>query len=330
MHPSKCRTQSARRPGFTLVELLVVIAIIGILVALLLPAVQYAREAGRRSSCQNNLKQIALAAHHHHDSLRVFPPGYNGSRNSTNAHLINPNLESNQWNGCLGYLLPFMEQENTRNGMNDLNWNVSEWDAYWILKPNTADNARTRFPIFICPSAVEEGDDFIAMTNICECTAPGCRLDIYGWAPPTNAALARTNYLGNAGYLADMPGFTRYQGPFTNRSKSTFASFTDGQSNTFLFGESTGGRGLGAGKVGWTWMGSGIMITGYGIGPETDSNGNQRPGSWWWYKFSAEHTGICQFALADGSVKQVPEIIDYPTFVYLSGMRDSAQAKMVD
>ena len=86
-----------KRRGFTLVELLVVIAIIGILVALLLPAIQAAREAGRRSSCQNNLKQIGIAAQNFHDINGTFPPGMTDD-------------DTNNF-GWGAYLLPFMEQK---------------------------------------------------------------------------------------------------------------------------------------------------------------------------------------------------------------------------
>lgn len=99
------RFQRAR--GFTLVELLVVIAIIGVLVALLLPAVQAAREAARRMQCQNNLKQIGLAAHNHHDVLGFFPNA--GSDGPTNTCCSA--TERAGWSWAF-YLLPYMEQQN--------------------------------------------------------------------------------------------------------------------------------------------------------------------------------------------------------------------------
>ncbi|MEX0818435.1 MAG: DUF1559 domain-containing protein, partial [Pirellulaceae bacterium] len=92
-----------RTQGFTLVELLVVIAIIGILVALLLPAVQAAREAARRMSCNNNLKQLALAAHNYHDTYKVFP----ANANNRDASRGKPPTNGFSW---ISKTLPFFEQ----------------------------------------------------------------------------------------------------------------------------------------------------------------------------------------------------------------------------
>ena len=133
-----CRVSGglASRCGFTLVELLVVIAIIGILVALLLPAIQAAREAARRSSCLNNLKQIGLACQTFHDSKKQLP---NAATGVTGLSYI-------------AQILPFLEDNNLRDLIN----NTKHWSA--------AENDRaeaTPVPLFQCPSVGPELDAFV-------------------------------------------------------------------------------------------------------------------------------------------------------------------------
>lgn len=122
--------------GFTLLELLVVIAIIGVLVALLLPAVQAAREAARKATCKNNLRQIGLALHNYHDSLRTLPPGCIEWR-SWNAP---PTRRQFAWSAML---LPYIEQDNLHQS---INWH-KPFDA-----PENAMAANTDVPIYVCPS----------------------------------------------------------------------------------------------------------------------------------------------------------------------------------
>ncbi len=124
-------SESRKLRGFTLVELLVVIAIIGILIALLLPAVQAAREAARRSQCSNNLKQIGLALHNYHDTMNVFPPGS-----------INGNNEL----GWTVFILPYIEQSALYDQVNFNQAARGNIDS---------TEARTRIETYLCPSATQ-------------------------------------------------------------------------------------------------------------------------------------------------------------------------------
>jgi prepilin-type N-terminal cleavage/methylation domain-containing protein len=102
--------RTSRRSGFTLIELLVVIAIIGVLISLLLPAVQKVREAANRISCQNNLKQIALGAHNYHDTHKRLPSGNLGPQ-PKDVYNVGANFNG-QYIGLLAQLLPYVEQDN--------------------------------------------------------------------------------------------------------------------------------------------------------------------------------------------------------------------------
>jgi len=195
--------------AFTLIELLVVIAIIGVLVSMLLPAVQASRAAARRMQCQNNLKQLGLALHNYHGVHRMFPAGHldTGTSGPAYRHQI----------GWLTYLLPYVEQPSVyelidftqigpSNSSPNPNGSATNNPAFYAA-------GGTNISVFLCPSD------------------PVPRVDPV-WAP--------TNYLGNQGPDCRCRGKS-CNGIFGHDTWTRFAEITDGTSNTIAIGETLKG-----------------------------------------------------------------------------------------
>lgn len=198
----------ARRDAFTLIELLVVIAIIGILVGLLLPAVQKIREAASRLSCTNKLKQIGLALHNYHDSTGSFPPGYadrNPAPRSDASADVGPG-----W-GWAAFVLPQLEQSNVSNRID-------------FTRTVGLDPLGTTFlPIFWCPS-----DRQLPIFNVYN----------------TKAVVAQSNYLACNGTLETSAHPGDNTGAFLRNSRFRVSDITDGLSNTVFIGERNSGHSL--------------------------------------------------------------------------------------
>lgn len=297
--------KSARRPGsgksrlaFTLVELLVVIAIIGILIALLLPAVQAAREAARRMSCNNNLKQIGIGMHNYLSALKSFPPGVifvNASTTTTYAY------------GWQVQLLPYIEQTPLYTSLSTGTRNLAAVVADTSATGNVL--LRTNLVGFRCPS--DQTPDQLPQA-----------LRAWGSLTTPNEP-ATCNYMGVAGFY-DRPASTG--SAYSTNNGVYFASralrdrdIPDGFSNTVCVGERHKLFGSGV----WCGVPSGAAATTSNwnmyfvlgrmsvrpnfmdpakLGQQID---NAAEG------FSSAHSGGCQFLLCDGSARFVSDGVDY-------------------
>jgi prepilin-type N-terminal cleavage/methylation domain-containing protein/prepilin-type processing-associated H-X9-DG protein len=308
-----------RHRGFTLIELLVVIAIIGILIALLLPAVQKVREAASRSTCQNNLKQLGLAAHNFEDANGHLPPGELGPiPNKQYGTFDNPAVFQSV--GCLPFLLPYLELDNIYRQLK-VDFNVKDKaPAYWTFTDNDWQMAQVQIKILECPSDTVSD----SLTNPGNGQYGVCILmhqydkfaQTYTFAMPAQRQLpaGRTNYTGCAGAngkdaspMDDASGnvdLRPYEGIFTNRSQNSLSKIPDGTSNTLLFGEGVGGNLENGRDYAWSWMGVGCISTKFGLGQPRLPYGNSMPGSSW-SNFSSNHPSGVNFCFADGSVRML-------------------------
>jgi prepilin-type N-terminal cleavage/methylation domain-containing protein/prepilin-type processing-associated H-X9-DG protein len=319
------------RRAFTLVELLVVIAIIGILVALLLPAVQAAREAARRTECQNNLKQMGLGILNFEGTYGYLPPG---KVNSGSAGAGFPSYYPNQANGTVHnhtgfvFILPFIEQQPLYQ-MYDMTIPScnSNWTGGTLANgglPSGHPNVTvvgTKLKIYTCPTDIDPPVE-----------------NETGTGPYARTNARRSNYLFSAGsthdYSQPSENRTTYSGAFGHNSRTKLGEIKDGTSNTIAVGESVQLKDgtPGTSTLFGPYWGSGTHTACTGYTPAGAANFNINapnnpscltgPNCVYAWGYSSHHAGNnANFALCDGSVRTIPATINYAVFYALNTKR---------
>ncbi len=305
------------RRGFTLIELLVVIAIIGVLIALLLPAVQAAREAARRAQCVNNLKQHGIAAHNFHDTQGQFPSSIRPAGLTPLPRIA----------GTI-FLLQYIEGGNIYNSFNQsLTWGT----------PENSTSVLSRINTFLCPSTPAPPDRLDGIPEITPWTATVTAVTDYSPTVSVDNRLV-------AARIVDIAG----PGMLVKNDKPRIADVTDGTSNTIMYAESAGRpfRYVKGGKVvgtvttnrvnggGWSRPASDFSLDGSNGGgtalpgpcPLNCTNGEDFantafPHPYYGTEGTSEafafHPGGANFAFGDGSVKFIKETVGMRTFAAL-------------
>ena len=323
------------RKAFTLVELLVVIAIIGILIGMLLPAVQQVREAARRTTCANNMRQIAIGMLNYESALGELPPGLRNDLQPNASGIIQDESWRTLW-AWGAFTLPYLEQTNQFDILK-----VRDRTPQQFKNANTAlfrTAMQTKIPTFRCPSDPE--NNYGGMNN---------RRKVNG------VASAVSNYVGNAGHGhpvwrdMDVDGngttwaFEKNNGAFGGQGGKKLSKFTDGTTNSILLGERVyhpGYQDPSLSNQGWygTDPGAGNIYATRGLGFKYDvvNNVGVKNGNWYplWRGLSdvtftgrhyindfnnwdmgrgasSQHPAGVNMAMADGSVQFVKESIEH-------------------
>ncbi|HEV3004073.1 MAG TPA: DUF1559 domain-containing protein [Pirellulales bacterium] len=309
------RSDRPKRPAFTLIELLVVIAVIGILVALLLPAVQAARESARRAQCDNNLKQLATAVHGVHDRRGTFPPNC----------LVTYDPTAPNWS-WLANILPEIEQTP-----------LFESAAIGSFKPNNINQSlpqiATEVATFKCPS---DSDAYYGtqshvsnfdmldpvlgpLTYAITCYRANIGSNWGGGAPGSALWWGTDPQWCNPDPTNSDPN-TTYDGCFygngviyETKRPERMSSVRDGTSTTFLIGEALCGKDF---QNSWCHLDNAIATCAYPPNAKNPVTGQDYPPDQWWnrYAFSSQHPGGVQFAMTDGSVHFVADEINLRVF----------------